>query len=67
MGGSLHYDGRNIKCNWHGALFDPQSGQAKTAPAAPGQKLDAIELFIEGEDVYIDDEKARSPWADDFS
>jgi nitrite reductase/ring-hydroxylating ferredoxin subunit len=68
MGGSLYYDGRNIKCNWHGALFDPATGVAKTAPALEGASLEGIELMVEGEDLYYEDaKKERSPWADDFS
>lgn len=68
MGGSLYFDGRNIKCNWHGALFDPESGAAKTAPATEGAKLDSLDLMNENGDLYYDDEKKeKSPWADDFA
>lgn len=67
MGGSLYYNGKNIKCNWHGALFDAVTGEAKTAPALEGASLEAIELMVEGEDLFYDDEKKeKSLWADDF-
>ena len=66
MGGSLRADGRNIKCNWHGSLFDPETGAAKTAPASEGTALEAVEIVLEGDDIYYIPTVKKSPWADDF-
>jgi nitrite reductase/ring-hydroxylating ferredoxin subunit len=67
MGGSLHYDGRQFKCNWHGATFDPQSGEPKTLPALGTGTLQPLIIEVDGDDIYyVEEEVKKSAWADDF-
>lgn len=67
MGGTLRYNGCDLKCEWHGSLFDIESGEPKTPPATGSGPLDAVTIVVEGDDVYCDlPEEERSPWADDF-
>ncbi|MEK9152113.1 MAG: Rieske (2Fe-2S) protein [Patescibacteria group bacterium] len=67
MGGTLQASGKIIRCNWHGATFDAETGQAKTLPAAESQKLQSVKVVLEGDDLfYLPEEKKKSPWADDF-
>jgi nitrite reductase/ring-hydroxylating ferredoxin subunit len=67
MGGAMRYDGKRLVCGWHGAQFDPTTGDAKGG-VAEGTKLKPMTVVAEGDSLYLESEGvAKSPWADDFS
>lgn len=66
MGGAVRYDGEKIlTCGWHGAQFEAATGE--NIFGAEGQRLKAVAVVIEGEELYWMKEEERSPWADDFN
>ena len=41
-----------LKCQWHGATFDPETGKALTAPAPEGSGLRELNVIIEDDKIY---------------
>lgn len=66
MGGALRYDGKRLVCGWHGAQFDPATGEGK-ANIVEGSKLTTLVVTVEGDALYLEtDSIPKSPWASDF-
>lgn len=66
MGGVMRYDGERLVCAWHGAQFDPRTGDGR-ANIAEGSKLTPMTVTVEGGVVYFDTESIpKSPWAAEF-
>lgn len=66
MGGAMRYDGKRIVCAWHGAQFDPLTGDGQ-ANIVEGSKLTPLTVTVEGDVLYFDTESIpKSPWAADF-
>ena len=66
MGGAMRYDGKRLVCGWHGAQFDPLTGEAK-AGIAEGSNLKQMAVAVEGDALYLEsDSIPKSPWATDF-
>ena len=51
-GGPLTLENGELRCISHYALFDPETGCAKTAPAPKDSYLMEIKLSIEGDSIY---------------
>ena len=67
MGGAMRYDGKRVVCSWHGAQFNPLTGDS-IAGITEGSKLKPMTVAVEGDGIYFDtNDLPRSPWADDFS
>jgi nitrite reductase/ring-hydroxylating ferredoxin subunit len=41
-----------LRCRWHEAEFDPQTGERVCGQAPEGTRLKPIELVIEGEQIF---------------
>ena len=66
MGGAVRYDGKRLVCGWHGAMFDPSSGES-IAGIAEGSKLTSLVVTLENDVIMFDsDSFPKSPWAMDF-
>lgn len=66
MGGAVRYDGKRLVCGWHGAQFDPMTGEGK-AGITEGSALTPLTVTIENGGIYFDTATLpKSPWADDF-
>lgn len=66
MGGALRCGGeKNLTCDWHGAQFDVQTGEAILG--AEGTRLKPMTVVEENGDLYWMREEEKSAWADDFS
>ena len=51
--GPTKLTGPKLVCQWHGATFDPLTGEATGRPAPSGSKLPEIPLEIKGEKIYV--------------
>jgi nitrite reductase/ring-hydroxylating ferredoxin subunit len=47
-----------LVCQWHGAIFEPLTGEALKGPAPKGSKLPAIELEEREGSIYVKPVKA---------
>ena len=54
QGGKTELKGDRLVCLWHGAVFDPLTGEALKGPALLGSKLPAITLREEDGKIYVD-------------
>lgn len=43
-----------LRCQWHGATFDAESGQALTPPAPRGSALRELRVIIEDNKIYYE-------------
>lgn len=67
MSGQMRFDGKRLKCNMHGALFDAETGMGKSAPVEEGAKLTAVSLIINGDDMACDlPEHTPLAWSDEI-
>ena len=41
-----------LKCQWHGATFDPETGRALSAPAPEGSGLRELNIIVEDDKIY---------------
>ncbi|MDO8500095.1 MAG: Rieske (2Fe-2S) protein [bacterium] len=41
-----------LKCKWHGATFEPETGKALSAPAPEGSALRGLDVIIEDNKIY---------------
>ena len=51
--GPTKLTGSKLVCQWHGATFDPLTGESTGRPAPTGSKLPEIPLEIKGEKIYV--------------
>ena len=47
-------DERILKCQWHGATFDPETGRALSAPAPEGSGLRELRVIVEDNKIYYE-------------
>ncbi|MBU0468275.1 MAG: Rieske (2Fe-2S) protein [Candidatus Omnitrophica bacterium] len=52
-GGPTKFSTDKLVCKWHGATFDPLTGESLTRPAPAKSKLTEIKLKIEVNDIYV--------------
>lgn len=52
-GGPNKLAGNKLLCQWHGATFDPLTGQATKPPAPKGSKLTAIKLEAKDGKIFL--------------
>jgi nitrite reductase/ring-hydroxylating ferredoxin subunit len=52
-GGPTKLAGKKLVCLWHGASFDPLSGESTKSPAPKGSKLTVIKLEIKEGKIYL--------------
>lgn len=52
-GGPTKLSTDKLVCKWHGATFDPLTGESLTRPAPARSKLPEIKLKIEVNDIYV--------------
>ncbi len=53
-GGPTKLQDDKLVCLWHGAVFDPVTGQALKNPAPPDSKLPEISLREQDGKIYVD-------------
>lgn len=53
-GGKTELQEDRLVCLWHGAVFDPLTGEALKGPAPLGSKLPAITLREQDGKIYVD-------------
>lgn len=53
-GGPAKLTGEKLVCQWHGAHFDPLTGEATKGPAPEGTRLKAVELKIAEGKIYTE-------------
>ncbi len=59
-------DGRKLRCQSHGAIFRPDTGECVTGPpGCSGKHLSFLALAVEGDDLYVvmHDKPASDPQA----
>lgn len=52
-GGPTKASGDKLVCQWHGAVFDPLTGESQKSPAPKGSRLTAIKLDIKDGRVFL--------------
>lgn len=64
MGGPIRkLDACTLKCQWHGATFDSQTGKAHAGCQAPeGTGLPVIELHVDDGRIWCEYEPPKDPW-----
>ena len=65
MGGPLRTGKGEFTCLWHGARFDAETGKSVSGPAE-GTTLETMSVTVEGDDVFVELERKKSPWALEF-
>lgn len=52
--GPTELKGNKLVCDWHGAEFDPLTGDALKRPAREGSKLQSIPIKVVENQVFVD-------------
>jgi len=52
-GGPNHLSGDKLVCKWHGATFNPLTGESTKPPAPSGSKLPAVKLEIKDGKIFL--------------
>ncbi len=53
QGGPTKLAGAELVCQWHGAHFNPLTGEATKSPAPKGSKLPPVKLDIKDGKIYL--------------
>ena len=53
-GGPSKLEGNKLVCQWHGAIFDPITGEVIKGPAPQGSRLTLVSLKEQEGRIYID-------------
>lgn len=52
-GGPTKRKGDRLVCQWHGAVFDPLTGESQKPPAPKGSKLSAIPIEVKDGTIFV--------------